>query len=205
MKKLMLSVALIGSAMLFSCSTEVKVDEKKSEEPKKEEAKVEEKKDGFPELCTFESDIYLKIKGYTYSMEDNPVTFDGKFNAKRTEWTKLSDSTAQLKMYNFDLGAPDADSNLQIAVKFYSRKGKKLPNGVYEYGASDKETSSSAKIISSKGSVYFNWSMGMPQQGFAKLNFSDENQACGTFDFEVNKPDNGMFGNVVLKGNWVKK
>jgi hypothetical protein len=191
--------------MLFSCSTEANVDEKKKEEPKKEEVKVEEKKDGFPELCTFESDIYLKIKDYTYSMEDDPVTFDGKFNAKRTEWTKLTDSTAQLKMYNFDLGAPEADSNLQISVKFYSRKGKKLPAGVYAYGSSDKETSTAARIISSKGTVYFNWVMGMPDQGFAKLNFSDDNQACGTFDYEVNKPESGTVGNVVLKGNWVKK
>lgn len=201
----MLSAAVIGTAMLFSCSTEVKTDEKKKDEPKKEEVKVEEKVDGFPELCNYETDIYLKVKDYKYGMEKDPLEFDGKFNVVRAEWTKKNDSTAHLKLYNFDLGAPDTDTNLQISVKYLSRNGAKLPAGAYDYSASDKDISSSARIISSKGTVYFNWVMGMPEQGFSKLNFNDESQACGAFDYEVNKPESETIGHVVLKGNWVKK
>lgn len=205
MKRIFLSAMILATAGLFACKSEENTLETDKKEEKKEEVKVEEKVDGFPELCNYESDIYVKVKGYTYGMKENPLEYDGKFNIKRTEWTKKNDSSAVLKMYNFDLGAPEADTNLQIAVKFYSRKGKLLPAGVYEYGASDKETSSSATIISPKGTVYFNWVMGMPEQGFGKLNFCDDNQACGEFDYEVNKPESGMVGNVVLKGKWVKK
>lgn len=155
----------------------------------------------FEEECTVDNDIFFQVEGYGYQF-DSTFTYNGKIAANRTEWTVKNDSTASLNIYNYDLGAADSATNFQILVEFHSKNGEKLQPGVYGYNDYDSNLWAKVNIISPLGTVWFNWVSGMPDQGHVELNYHNEDNACGEFSLEVNKPGKTNIGKVILKGPW---
>jgi len=155
----------------------------------------------FESECAADNEVFFQLENYGYQYDTN-VTFNGTLDIVRTEWLVKNDSTAELKMYNYELGAPDTSSNYQVYVELHTKNGETLQSGSYPYQEWDANMWSKVNIISSTGTVYFNWSMGMPKQGHVVLNYYDDDKACGEFLLEVNKPDATTIGHVVLNGNW---
>ncbi|MBN4072542.1 hypothetical protein JYT74_00750 [Crocinitomix catalasitica] len=162
---------------------------------------VEESGPIYEEECTADNDIFYQIENYGYQF-DSTFTHNGIIDVTRSEWTVKNDSTAELRLYNFDLGAADTATNIQIYVEFHSKNGEVLQPGIYAYHDYESNLWSKVNIISPLGTVWFNWSMGMPKQGHVELNYFDDDNACGEFSLEVNKPDASTIGKVILKGAW---
>lgn len=175
--------------------------EEASSENDSTQVEIVEELPGFEDICTDENSVFFEVENYESGMS-GPLTYNGSFDIVRSEWIMLNDSTAELKMYNYELGAPDTLTNFQIYVKFNAKNGELLQEGVYAYQDYDQNLWSKVNVITPQGTVWFNWVMGMPDQGSVKLNYFSDEQACGEFSLEVNKPENTTIGHVVLKGNW---
>lgn len=188
-----LSIA-IATGLLLSCGGQTTEDNDPHEDN-------EVAGPSFASECTADNEVFFQLENYGYQYDTN-VSFNGNLDIVRTEWLVKNDSTAELKMYNYELGAPDTTSNYQVYVEFHSKNGEKLQSGSYAYNDWDANLWSKVNIISSTGTVYFNWSMGMPKQGHVLLNYFDDDNACGEFVLEVNKPEVSTIGRVILKGSW---
>lgn len=189
----LLSIAVAGG-LLLSCEGQLEGDTDTQEY-------TEAPGPTFEAECTADNEVFFQLENYGYQYDTN-VTFNGTLDIVRTEWLVKNDSTAELKMYNYELGAPDTSSNYQVYVELHTKNGETLQPGSYAYHEWDANMWSKVNIISSTGTVYFNWSMGMPEQGHVSLNYFDDDNACGEFVLEVNKPDATTIGHVVLKGSW---
>ncbi len=189
MKPNLISSLFIGGlfALITSCGEGTKTDETTDESP-----------------CSGKNDVFLQIEKYGYQF-DSTYTFNGEFHVTRSEWTLVNDSTAELSLYNFELGAASSDNNLQVKVELHAQHGKKIEAGVYPYMEYSSDLWSKTTIISPKGTVYFNWLAGMPKQGHVELKHADQDVACGTFALNVDKQDRVSIGHVVLNGEFVNQ
>ena len=188
---------LFGAAVLFtSCGGG---EETSDETEGTDSTETAEAGPTFEEECTTDNDIFFQIENYGYQY-DSTFTYNGKIEANRTEWTVKDDSSATLNIYNYELGAEDTTTNFQILVEFHSKNGEVLQPGVYGYNDYESNLWAKVNIISPVGTVWFNWVAGMPEQGHVELNYHDEDNACGEFSLEVNKPENTTIGKVILKG-----
>lgn len=153
----------------------------------------------FEESCATDNDVFVQIEKYGHNF-DSTFTYKDKIEIVRSEWSQKDDSTATLSLYNYDLGAADTATNFKILVEFHSKNGQVLQAADYGYNDYDSDFWARVNIISPLGTVWFNWSMGMPKQGYVKLNYLDKENACGEFTLEVDKPTSNTIGHVVLKG-----
>lgn len=154
--------------------------------------------------CSGENDVFFQVEKYGSQFDSNYV-FNGDFKVERTEMTHLNDSTAEINFYNYAQGAADSKNNLQINLALHTKNGKKIEAGIYPYMDYDADMWCMTTIISSKGTIYFNWSYGMPKQGHVEVKHIDKDAACGKFLLSVNKPDRNTIGHVELKGDWSTK
>ena len=154
--------------------------------------------------CSDKNEVFFQVEHYGYQFDTNYV-FNGDFKVERTEMTHINDSTAELNLYNYAQGAADSENNFQIKVALHSKNGKKIEPAVYAYTDYSSDYWCMTTIISSKGTVYFNWLSGMPKQGHVEVKYIDKEVACGKFSLSVNKPDRSMIGHVELKGDWSVK
>lgn len=188
-------VAMISVSMLASCGGE-------TEESEGTEETVEETVPGFADMCTGENDISFKVERYGFQY-DSTYSDDRKIEVVRSTWEIVNDSIAELNLYNYEEGAADTTTNYSITATLRTHNGVVIGPGQYPYsGGYQDDYALSITINNSIGKVYFNWAYGMPEQGVLDLTFADEDGACGSFDLEVNKPENTTYGHVLLKGNF---
>lgn len=154
----------------------------------------------FNDVCTAPTDVFLQVENYEYGLTES-FTYNGAFEVKRSQWTVLTDSTAELKLYNYDLGE-DTGNNLDIYVMLNAKNGNTLTPEIYPYQDWENNYWAKVNVISPKGTVWFNWVMGMPDQGNVQIDYLDKDHVCGKFMLEVNKPDNNTIGHVVLNGSF---
>lgn len=154
--------------------------------------------------CTGKNDVFFQVERYGYQF-DSTFVFNGDFKVVRTEWTMTNDSTATLDLYNFENGAANSDNNLRIKVDFHSKNGKKIEPGIYPYMEYSGDYWCMTTINSPKGTVYFNWFAGMPEQGHVELKHADKDGACGKFSLSVDNQSQVTIGHVVLNGGWSTK
>ena len=152
-------------------------------------------------VCEESNDIYLEISKYGYQFDES-FEYKGKLEIVRTDWTKMSDSTATLSLYNYALGVEEADTNFEIRVNFRARHGKLLEETAYPYSDYQADFDAGVTIICPKGTVYFNWNMGMPEQGTVSIVHLNDKNVCGKFKLKVDKQDSKTIGKVVLDGIW---
>ncbi|CAG5077869.1 hypothetical protein [Parvicella tangerina] len=164
------------------------------------EETVEEVAPTFEDVCTAATDIFLQVENYEYDLTE-PFTHNGAFEVKRSQWSVLTDSTAELKLYNYDLGE-DTGNNLDIYVKLNAKNGNVLAPAMYPYQDWENDYWAKVNIISPQGTVWFNWVSGMPEQGNVQIDYVDKDHVCGKFMLEVNQPDNTTVGHVVLNGSF---
>lgn len=165
----------------------------------------EEPKSGFDAMCKDASQIAVTIKNYKYQMSGDYAFETGNFMVKQSniEWTNDSNVIITLKNYaSGDLVGDRKDDQVDIVVELYARHGKKIGPGTYKHGATDLEYSSFTTMTTAKGKVYFNWSLGMDEQGSVKLDYIEADQACGSFMLAVEKPDSEQIGVVRLNGTF---
>jgi hypothetical protein len=166
----------------------------------------EEPKSGYSEMCTGASNISVTIKNYKYQMSSDNYGFEtGNFEVKQSniEWTNDSNAIITLKNYAAgDLVGDRKDDQVDIRIELYARHGKKIAPATYKHSASEMDYSSFTTMTTSKGKVYFNWVLGMDEQGSVKIDYIEGDQACGSFNLAVEKPDNGQIGTVRLSGNF---
>lgn len=207
MKKLLLyHFVLLGIAMaviLAAC----KSGETKQENVEPAEEPQEEKKPLITaeEVCTEDTKIAMTIKNYGYGMSGEYEYIDTNFTIKQSHWKIINDSIAELKLCNYkleELVGDRKDDQLDIMVEFRAKNGKKLEIGSYAYQEYSEDLNSSVTLVTSKGTVYFNWVMGMPEQGDVTIDYYDKKSVCGVFTLNVEKPDNDMIGIVRLNGTF---
>lgn len=197
--------------LLFSCTfgmigcgnTEeesTKEEGETTEESTEEETAQETLTPTFEDICTAETDVFLQVENYEYGLSE-PFTYNGQFDVKRTQWTVLTDSTAELKLYNYELGE-DTGNNLDLYVMLNAKNGNNLAAEMYPYQDWENDYWAKVNVISDKGTIWFNWVSGMPDQGNVQIEFLDKDHICGNFMLEVNAPDNTTVGHVVLNGSF---
>lgn len=202
MKKQIIYFALASFA-LFTVSCSGAEDSKETQEDTHEESTTEEVVEAAPtfeEVCTSETNVFLQVENYEYGLTE-PFTHNGTFEVKRSQWVVLNDSTAELKLYNYDLGE-ETENNLEIYVKLNAKNGNTLQAENYAYQDWDKDYWSKVNVIAPQGTVWFNWVAGMPDQGLIQIDYWDNDHVCGKFMLEVNQADNTTIGHVVLNGTF---
>lgn len=202
----LLAVAGISAAFTFSsCGGGDKTGSdsmKNDSAPAKEE---EAPKPKFADVCKEGNAIAITIKDYKYGMSGKYAFETGNYEVKNSSFNMVNDSTAELMLMNYtpqELVGDRRDDQVDVKVTFYTRHGKKIQPGVYPKGASDKDMFSSVTMNTAKGTVYFNWVLGMPEAGNVTLNFADGNKACGAFALSAEKPESDMIGTVRLNGTF---
>lgn len=199
-KQLIYATVAIFSFAMVSCGGSEETEKEHGEEASHEETVEETPEPTFEDLCTEETAVFLQVENYEYGLTE-PFTHNGPFEVKRTQWTMLTDSTAELKLYNYDLGE-DTGHNLDIHVELNAKNGNLLAPEMYPYQDWENNFWSKVNVISPQGTVWFNWVSGMPDQGTVQIDFIDKDHVCGKFMLEVNKPDNTTIGHVVLNGSF---
>jgi hypothetical protein len=162
-------------------------------------------KSPFDELCSGPSQFAVTIKNYKYQMDGDYAFESGNFVVKQSniEWTNDSNAIITLKNYAAgDLVGDRKDDQVDIVVQLFARHGKKIGPGTYKHSATDMDYSSFTTMTTSKGKVYFNWSLGMDEQGSVKIDYIEADQACGSFSLAVEKPDSDQIGVVRLNGTF---
>lgn len=217
MKKTYQFLTWISIALFFiQCGGGTKdgnsTDTTKQENTKSEEKESVDKDKG--EACKDEQNINFKVSAYKYEMKGD-FTFDGKFEVKKSWYVlgegsytengktdKVEKMTIYLANYdNAEKDEPSKDGEMKIETILYAR-ATKLVAGAYEHSGSGVPLYSSSKILTNKGSVYFNWIVGMEKQGTVNVKGMDGKAVCGEYNLKVDKADNDMIGTVVLNGSF---
>jgi hypothetical protein len=165
----------------------------------------EEPKSSYENICSGASSIAITIKDYKYQMSADYAFETGNFDVKQSniEWTNDSNATITLKNYaSGDLVGDRKDDQVDIVIELYARHGKNIEPATYKHSATEMDYSSFTTMTTSKGKVYFNWVLGMDEQGSVKIDYIEGDQACGSFNLAVEKPDNGQIGTVRLNGKF---
>ncbi len=202
MKKYILLPALFAAAFTISSCGD---GESNDNDSAKGDTVVvnEEPKSAYVDVCTGSSNVAVTIKDYEYGMSGDYAFETGNFVVKQSniEWTNDSNAIITLKNYASDeLVGDRKDDQVDLVIELYARHGKKVEPATYKHSASDMDYSSFTTMTTSKGKVYFNWVLGMDEQGSVKLDYIEGDQACGSFNLAVEKPGNGQIGIVRLSG-----
>jgi hypothetical protein len=164
-----------------------------------------EAKSPFETMCTGASQFALTIKNYKFQMDGDYAFETGNFDVKQSniEWTNDSNAVITLKNYSSgDLVGDRKNDQVDIVIELNARHGKKIGPGTYKHSATDLDYSSFTTMTTSKGKVFFNWKIGMDEQGAVTIDYIEADKACGSFNLAVEKPDNGQIGVVRLNGSF---
>lgn len=155
------------------------------------------------DVCTNETAISMTIQGYE-AVKDSALDISyPMFEVQASTYDMKSDSLAEFKLMNYkqeELVGKRQPGQIDILVELHSKKGKLLEPGVYDYHDFKAEYFSMVKIITFQGAVWFNWSVGMPKTGGVTIDFIDKNNVCGSFNLNVEAPNNKNMGIVRLNG-----
>ncbi|MBN1187404.1 MAG: hypothetical protein JXB49_34325 [Bacteroidales bacterium] len=158
------------------------------------------------DVCTLDNKIAITIKGYGYGMSDKKYEYlDTNFNVVQSTWKIKNDSVAELKLSNYkmeELVGDRKDNQVDIVVELRAKNGNSLKPATYPYMEYQEDFNSSVTMNTAKGTVYFNWVMGMPEQGDVTIDFIDDNNVCGSFALNVEKPESETIGVVRLNGTF---
>lgn len=166
---------------------------------------VEVAKPKFGDVCKDASKIAITIKDYKYGMSGAYEYMTDNFVVKDASFHITNDSTATMTLKNYaaaDLVGDRKDDQVDIICEFGTKGGKPLAGTTFMYMDYEGGASVMCTMITSKGTVYFNWVASMPDQGGVTLNFAEEGKACGTFQLAVEKADNEQIGTVRLNGTF---
>ena len=204
MKKYMLIPAMLFAA--FSISSCGDAESRDGDSLDKDSVVVkEEPKSAFADMCKGASNIAVTIKDYKYDMSGDYAFETGNFEVKQSniEWTNDSNAIITLKNYAAgDLVGDRKDDQVDIVIQLFARHGKDIAPATYKHSATDMDYSSFTTMTTSKGKVYFNWSLGMDEQGSVKIDYIEADQACGSFNLSVEKPGSNQIGTVRLNGSF---
>lgn len=204
MKKLMLFPAMFAATFaITSCGSDSTTTN--GDTTKGDSMAVEAPKASFADICTEASKITMTIKGYKYDMSGDYAYETPAFDVKESNvtWTNDSNATITLKNYKTEeLVGDRKDDQIDIVIELYARHGKKVGPGTYKHGDSNQDMSSFTTMTTSKGKVYFNWVLGMPDQGSVTIDFIEGNSACGSIMLAVEKPDSDQIGTVRVNGKF---
>ncbi|OFY34858.1 MAG: hypothetical protein A2W91_04405 [Bacteroidetes bacterium GWF2_38_335] len=200
MKKVLFYSAIIALAIFTACGD-------KKEDKKGGETKDTTKTEEVVDLCTYENAITMVVKGYKYQMKGDVNIEIAKFEAKQSIVTTLNDSTIEVKMSNYTqeelVNKQNDAEQIDILVTFRAKNGKKIEAGVYKYNDYQSDIYASANIIViGKGTVWFNWVMGMPEQGTITIEQITDEKICGNFNLNVDDPKSDQIGTVRLNGKF---
>ena len=193
MKKNVLLLVIACVFALVSCGGAS--DEKKTEEVVKP-------------VCEVENSFSVTIQDYHYAMSDTLVFDAPNFEVKASEYTWLDDSTLSVKLSNYTieevLGYQEP-AQLDISFILSARQGKKLDAGYYGYNDYPSGQYCQVSLHTAYGEVWFNRLPEMPEEGGITIEYLSEDDICGTFALNVEKPDDEYIGIVKLNGTFVHK
>jgi hypothetical protein len=124
---------------------------------------------------------------------------------KDASFVVQNDSQAVMTLKNYapaDLVGDRKDDQIDIVCEFGTKGGKPLGGTTFTYMDYANGASVMCTMTTSKGTVYFNWVDGMPDQGTITLNFAENGKACGSFNLGVEKADSDQIGTVRLNGTF---
>ena len=199
MKKLALFAMIFGSLILASCG-----GGKEKNDSDNDTTQVVDKKTA-QDVCVNENKISVTVKDYEMIEGQDFVFEASNFEVKMSSYTYKNDSTAEFKMSNYtqeELVGDRLPEQVDIFVELHAKNGKTLDAAVYPYQEWDNDYWSKVNIITSDGTVWFNWFSGMPEQGDVVIDFIDKDNVCGSFNLNVEKPDSPTIGTVRLNGTF---
>lgn len=170
--------------------------------------RVEQSRSPYEKLCTSPSNFALTIKNYDHDMSGKYAFETSDFEVKQSniEWTNDSNAIITLKNYDAnEFSGNRNDNQVDIVIELTARLGNKIGAATYKHNGPELEYSSMTTIVTSKGKVFFNWMIGMDEQGEVRIDYIEGNEACGAFMLAVDKPDNKKIGVVRLNGNFRTK
>jgi hypothetical protein len=188
------NILLLGLAAVFALASCGGGSDKKTEEEKP--------------VCEGKNEIAITIQDYYYSMSDTLVYTTPNFEVKHSEYQWINDSTVVLKLSNYepkDLTGARQENQIDLNIELNARDGKKLEPGFYGYHAYEDGLWSRVTMTTAYGTVWFNWNMGMPEQGGVTIEHVDEDAVCGTLALNVEEPESSMIGIVRVNGTFVYK
>lgn len=203
MKKYILLPALLFASILFTTSCGDGEANDNDSTIRDTVAIKEEPRSGYTDACAGPSNISVTIKNYGYDMSGDYAFETDNFEVKQSniEWT--SDSNAIITLKNYAAGelvGDRKDNQVDIVIQLYARHGKDIGPATYKHSATEMDYSSFTTMTTSKGKVYFNWVLGMDEQGSVKIDYIEADRACGSFNLAVEKPGNRQIGVVRLNG-----
>lgn len=155
--------------------------------------------------CVNENKISLTIKGHQINDKTDFVFETSDFKVKTSSFTYKNDTTAIIKLSNYaqeDVAGNRTADQIDINVELHAKNGNVLKATSYPYQKWHNDFWSKVYIMTNEGSVWFNWVSGMPHQGDVNIRFIDKNNICGTFNLNVEKPENSTIGIVRLNGTF---
>jgi hypothetical protein len=190
MKRNLLLLGLVAVFALASCggAKETKEDEKP--------------------VCEGKNEIAMTIQDYYYSMSDTLVYTTPEFEVKSSSYSWVNDSTVILVLSNYepkDLTGERQEDQIDLNIEINARNGKKLEPGFYGYHAYDSGLWSRVTMTTAYGTVWFNWNMGMAEQGGVTIEYVGKDAMCGTLALNVEEPESPMIGIVRVNGTFVYK
>ena len=188
------NILLLGLAAVFALASCGSGSDKKTEEEKP--------------VCEGKNEIAITIQDYYYSMGDTLVFTTPNFEVKHSEYQWINDSTVSLKLSNYepkDLTGERQENQIDLNIELNARNGKKLEPGYYGYHAYEDGLWSRVTMTTAYGTVWFNWNMGMPEQGGVTIEHIDKDAVCGTLALNVEEPESSMIGIVRVNGTFVYK
>ncbi len=194
MKKNLLLIAVAIIFGLYSCggTNDNDNNNEKVEEP----------------VCEVENAITVAVQDYYYSMSDTLVFNTSNFEIKESVYTWINDSTITLKLSNYtieDIVGARTPEQVDINIEINARNGQKLEPGYYGYHAYETGKWSRVTLTTAYGTVWFNWVMGMPEQGGVTIEYIGKDAICGTLALNNEKPEDEMIGIVRVNGTFVYK
>ncbi|MCK9499338.1 MAG: hypothetical protein M0Q45_07520 [Bacteroidales bacterium] len=190
-KSIILLLAIL--ILFFSCS--------QSDKKETENNEVES-------FCDYENEIEMTVKGYYDKMSDTLLIENYEFDVKQSDLEWINDSSLVLRLMNYleeDFYGKLDEDQYEIIISINARKGKKLSEEFYAYHDYNSGLWSRVNIVTSLGTVWFNWVSGMPAQGGVSLDYIGENQICGVLNLNVENLNSPYIGIVKLNGKFSHK
>jgi len=194
MKKIVRSILLVLLLLFVACGSKQpdKTDERSTKSTNKKQCQRN---------CQISLDVHKEKLNNNETFE---YTADD-FQIRSVEYIMKSDSLADIRLSNYpkdSLSSPIKGSRIDICISLRSQKGKKLQPGNYAYMDFEAGFFAKVNIVTSKGTIWFNWISGMPAQGSVEVFQIDDGSVCGEVNLSVDKADNASIGVVKLNGNF---
>lgn len=152
--------------------------------------------------CVKETSLTLFVD--KIGLKDNKefITGDSAFVINKQKFIFINDSVAEIYLDGISKLASGAEDEVEIRISLFSKKGNKLHPGTYKNMDFDNDYFAKVSLQTEVGTIWFNWTTGMPDPGAVKIHQIDRNTVCGSVHLNVDKPDNNSIGIVKLNGNF---